>query len=146
VTGTKLLVGSVLDRFFLRDAKLDASVTGTITGVGGSAHLGIFDLSVVNGTGTITLNVSLRGSTDGSLLNLTLTPQVSGSASITLPIKLLASVAGVTLPENTALSVDHDGRHQPEHAHRDAHPGARSAREASSTTSSRWRLARSSRA
>src|SRR5262249_11746226 len=50
-------------------------------------------------------NVSLHAAADGGLLDLNLTPQVTGSASISLPVKLAAQVAGVTLPASTAVAV-----------------------------------------
>jgi Ca2+-binding RTX toxin-like protein len=106
LTGAEVQIGSALDAFFLRDATFDAAVSGTISGVGGSARLGIFDLGLHNGTGTINLAISLQASASGSLFNLEVTPQISGSANINLPIQLAAQVGGISLPVNTGVVVD----------------------------------------
>jgi Ca2+-binding RTX toxin-like protein len=95
---------AVLDRFTLRNASFDAKVTAGVTGVTGSARLGVFELGVDNGGATVNLGVSLRAS--GSLTGLTLTPTVSGSANVNLPVHLAAQVGGITLPVNTGIVID----------------------------------------
>jgi Ca2+-binding RTX toxin-like protein len=99
----------VSDRFFLRDASFDAKITGSITNVGGSARLGIFDLKLANGTAAINVNVGLDAATSGSVFDLDITPRVSGSAKLSLGVQLDVSAPGVTLPvlpANTTLQIE----------------------------------------
>lgn len=106
--GSATEADSITDRFFLRNLAFGAKVTGTVSNVGGSARLGVFDLKLTNGNATLDVGVAFRGSTSGSLESLVVTPTVTGSARLALGLALDASAAGITLPAlpaNTQLVI-----------------------------------------
>ncbi len=121
-TGTiygQSLSGDSLDKHvFIQNATVQASVTGTASQVYGAADLGAVSLLLNNGTGTITAqgSMTIAGPTTldqltqavnqgGTSLSSLVSPKVSGSAQVSLPIALAVPLLNYTPPSGAMVAV-----------------------------------------
>ena len=113
---------SLVNHAFLEDATIDASVTLTATDIDASANVGFLDVSIVDGAGIATADVSLAikdpvSQTVGGRVGLFSmfdslatnptglidTPTLTGALNVTLPIE--ASLLGVPLVTSPELVI-----------------------------------------
>ncbi len=106
IEGASLDGSSLLDRFFIREASLGAEISANINDLDASARLGIFNVELVDGDGSLNVGVSLTA-TDiaAGFENATFTSEITGLASLDAPLALTANVGGVTLA-NTRVVVN----------------------------------------
>lgn len=105
IVGTPPRGGTVWDWISLREASYDTTLSASMQSLNGSARLGVVELGLVDGSGTIDLAASLHINNPGAGLPVDVSADVSGSASVNLPIRLAADIAGVELPVESAVTV-----------------------------------------
>jgi Ca2+-binding RTX toxin-like protein len=119
IDGQSLSGDSLRKHIFAQNVTIQASVVGTASQLYGAADLAAVSLLLNNGTGTINAQGSLTiaGPTTldqltlavkqgGTTLSTLVSPKVSGTAKISLPIALAAPLAGFTLPSGAAVVVN----------------------------------------
>ncbi len=118
ITGQSLSGDTLKQHFFIENATIQASITGTASQVAGQADLGAVALQMVNGTGSILVQGSLtlanatsfdalaKAIRSTTALGQLVSPTVSGTAQFKLPLKLAVPMAGLSLPSGATVAVN----------------------------------------
>ncbi|HEY7116284.1 MAG TPA: hypothetical protein VH475_06850, partial [Tepidisphaeraceae bacterium] len=111
-------------RFFIKDASVTGSANLSATDIDALAHLGFLSVGVVNGTGGVTASFNaslvdpgtdaadgkislseLFNALSGDVSTLAPTPTLTGSANLTLPLRVDPNILGADHPANPTATV-----------------------------------------
>jgi Ca2+-binding RTX toxin-like protein len=100
IEGAPLDGASLLDRFFIREIALAADLSAKIDDLDATARLGIFNVAMVDGTGSLGMQILLSASDIAAGFEaVNVTAEISGSAELDLPLVLTANVGNVALAD-----------------------------------------------